>query len=359
MNGKAHAEARVGFRSTFRALRDDRGKPIRRLNQNDLQRAARSENPGLAAVAQRLKAAAKSERRRTTPDRVVLSAALSLSFFLCFEIVARLLSVLLVGGYQGLVTLTVFVGMVYVAYRTYLVYVLRGALGQLARTAVAGGVCGSCAFSLEGAVSDADGRVVCPECGAAWRAERIVAPFWTNPTVPVLRRRILASVTPGSRPPRELYTPDDRGRYVQTPDARLMRVRPELLADVSDSERRLLRCAMRRVGRGWRVAATIPLLLVPALAGWLAWILYWIENEPIAAAIIAGFALVVLIPTLLVPVGSPFCAPRHTARVIVRHGRCGSCLAPLGHAGRDAEGRSVCDRCGSAWLSPDASPTVP
>jgi predicted RNA-binding Zn-ribbon protein involved in translation (DUF1610 family) len=346
---RPHQDARVGLRSTFRSLLDDRGRRIRRIRRADLVRAARSDSPGLAMLAARLRTAVRSEARRNTPDRVVLMIALVLGVLVLWGVLNALaVSVFGVGGL--FISLFILIGLVVSANRVHYWYVRRGALSQIARTAVAEGVCGSCAFPLEGAPAEPDATLVCPECGAAWRADRVVSPFWERPVVPVLRRGVLPLLTPGVRSRQALYAPDDRGRYVQTPDSRLMRVRPELLAEVPPDEQRAIRRDARRVGRWWRVLLTAVMGALPAFILWLAW-LARSEDEMVLAWIFAATGGLVMIGVLGIPMGSAFGGPHATARVMVRHGRCGSCLHPLGAAPPDAGGRRVCPRCGAGWVT--------
>lgn len=50
---------------------------------------------------------------------------------------------------------------------------LRRAASEVAEILLHNGLCPACAYSLRGHYGE-DGVVVCPECGAAWRAERVV-----------------------------------------------------------------------------------------------------------------------------------------------------------------------------------------
>jgi hypothetical protein len=347
-NAAPHRDARTGLRAAFRPVLDDLGQPIQRLDRRDLVRAARSDDPRLAMLAQRLKRGVKGESKASSPDRVALVVTLVLAVLIGNAAVNQLL--IKSAGVNPVFGLLSLIAMILGANRLYMWYVRRGALGQIARTAVAEGVCGSCAFALQGVPTD-DARLIhCPECNAAWRAERIVMPYWESTVTPILRRSALCAITPGVRPYNALITPDDRGRFVQTPDARLMRPLPPLLADIPDDERTTLRRAMRRVGRPWRLLLTVPLLIVHGLAAWAAWAL-WQGGEPVGMWIMLGLVVLLCIPVLLTPAGHTFCAPRLTARVLVRHDRCGSCLLPLANAPTDDQGRRVCPRCGAAWLS--------
>jgi FtsH-binding integral membrane protein len=353
MSSDRRSEARVGLASTFRPLIDDRGRCIRRLRPGDLKRAARSENPKLALLANRLRAAMKSEGRRYTPDRVILTLLLIVGVFVAYGIIGGLM-IGRMGVAGSLIGLTVFVVLVVVASKGYQIYVVRGALGQIARTAVAEGVCGSCAFSLEGTPADADGAVTCPECGAGWNADRIVAPFWSRPAMPVLRPSVLAWLAPGVRAASALFAPDDRGRYVPCPDSRLLRVRRDLIGEIPADERQELVRSMRRVGRWWRVGLMLLLSWMPAGMLYFVWRI-WTEDPMAGVWFFLILALPVLVGVLMVPLSSAFGGPHRTARVAVRHGRCGSCLERLDDAPADDRGRAVCTRCGAAWLTGPAT----
>lgn len=346
-NARPHHDARTGLRATFRPVLDDLGQPIQRLDRGDLVRAARSDDHRLKMLAERLKRSVKSESKRSSPDRVALVVTLVFVVLIGNSVVNQLF--IRATGANPIFGLIALIAMISGARWLYLWYVRRGALGQIARTAVAEGVCGSCAFPLQGVPVDDAGLVRCPECNAAWRAERVVMPFWETTVVPVLGGSVRAALTPGVTPYKALITPDDRGRFVQTPDARLMRVLPERLAGIPDDEHADLRSDMRRVGRLWRLLLTVPLLVFPAMPARGAWH-FWQHSEQIGMWIMLGLTMLLCLPVLLTPIGHTFCAPRHTARVLVRHGRCGSCLEPLADAPTDDEGRRVCRRCGAAWL---------
>ncbi len=355
--GRAHQDARVGFRSTFRPLLDDRARPVRLLDRRDLVRASKSDNPGLAMLARRLAASIKSETRRTTPDRLAIGIAMTVGVLLAYGFLGATATALF--GLRGAgLGLALLVGLIVLANKVYAAYIRRGATSQIARTAVAEGVCGSCAFSLQGAPEGPNGCVVCPECAAAWSTERIVAPYWQRPVVPVLRWTFAGWLAPGVRMRSALYAPDDRGRFVESPDSRLMLVRPELLAEIEPEERRRLQRDMRRVGRGPRIAFMLGLIWLPAGLLYLCWMLYT-DNDPYPAVALLLFTTPILLAVLCIPLGSAFGGPHRTSRVIVAHARCGSCLHPLDEAPTDAEGRRVCPRCGAAWLTPGSTPPAP
>lgn len=356
MSRPPHEDARTGLGAAFRTLADDRGRPIRRIRRDDLVKASKSDNPGLAMLANRLRAGVRSESRRNTPDRIALAITLTIGVLVLFFFASYLGSAFL--GRAGILSLAALILLIVVARRVYTAYVRRGVLGQVARTAVAEGVCGSCAFSPEGAPAGPDGHTVCPECGAAWRADRIVSPHWRKPAVVVLRPSVLPWIMPGVRRANELFTPDDRGRFVQTPDSRLMTVRHDLLATVPEDEQRELARSIRRNGRWWRVLLTLVLFSLPGYFGYLAWLAHT-HGETVGAWILGVLSAVLLLAVASVLAGSAFCGPVRTARVIVRRGRCGSCLTPLEGAPGDDQGRRVCDHCGAAWLRTGRTPPAP
>ena len=51
--------------------------------------------------------------------------------------------------------------------------VRRRRFRRLADVYLGSGRCASCAYALAGLAAEEDGCVVCPECGAAWRADRL------------------------------------------------------------------------------------------------------------------------------------------------------------------------------------------
>ena len=103
-------------------------------------------------------------------DNVVVFCAMWLMAFLALSIVTR---PFLVGaaGWARVLTLVgagvVSLGGVYLVH----VFVARRAMARaVIAGALADGVCPGCRYPLEGLAPEADGCVVCPECGAAWRA---------------------------------------------------------------------------------------------------------------------------------------------------------------------------------------------
>lgn len=51
--------------------------------------------------------------------------------------------------------------------------IARSRWDHICRLALAESSCPACGYLLSGALSEPDGCVVCPECGGAWRADRV------------------------------------------------------------------------------------------------------------------------------------------------------------------------------------------
>lgn len=60
-----------------------------------------------------------------------------------------------------------------IAWRIGLGAVRRRAFDRLAAIHLADGRCPACGYALAGLAAGTDGCLACPECGAAWRAERL------------------------------------------------------------------------------------------------------------------------------------------------------------------------------------------
>lgn len=358
MRHAKHNDASTGLRASLRPLTDDRGKRVRGITRRDIVRAQKEGTPELRSLANRLRCAVRSESRRVTPDRVTVSVVLTVMIFIAQAVLIGVLT----GGfglfYPGL-GLLAFVLLVAVAHAALLRYIKLGTRRQIVRTALAEGVCGSCAFSLRGAPVADDGCLTCPECGAAWRADLIVEPYWERPAPQRLRRSFLAWLTPGVLPIKLLYTPDDRGRFVQTPDARLMRVPRERRNEIDPAERRRLRRSARRVGMIARSLLTVLLLVIPGAFAYAAHG-FWRDGEPYGMWFMIVLGAMVGVPILMLPATAALCGTHRTARRFVRLGRCGTCLRPLADAPSDGQGRRICPECSSVWVfDGSASPIVP
>jgi hypothetical protein len=99
---------------------------------------------------------------------------------------------------------------------------------EMAASYVGEGICASCGYSLKGLPDEDDARVTCPECGAGWKAERIVAPIWDE-DAPVLPRGPVAPMRwlRWEESAAARTTGDAQGRLVPITDIRLSLWSPE------------------------------------------------------------------------------------------------------------------------------------
>ena len=223
---------------------------------------------------------------------------------------------------------------------------------ELAASYVAEGICASCAYSLKGLPDEPDGCVTCPECGAAWRAERIVAPTWdddgpTLPRGPVAPARWLRwEESAASR-----TTGDAQGRLVPIADVRLALWEPERRAEIGPERLAALRRKLWRMGLTWRamvlIASLIPLSAVASFA------IMWIRGtmrpgtlELAAMALATIIGAMVLLAGLL---GSRFASVERVAREIAREGLCPTCGESLPNGRAIGNERIVCLACAATW----------
>lgn len=329
----------------YQPLFDDRDEPCKLLSVRDLRRASQTDRPALAGVARTLRTAIKAESGRTTPGTVAMQIGGVIGAVVLTPFVAIFLVEVL--GAPAAVMPLVFIALLAAGLQGPRLLARARVRKSLALTAVAEGVCGSCAFSLEGVAPERDDRLVCPECGAAWRADRVTRPHWKTPTLAVNRQSFACWITPGVCSVGDLVTPDDRGRFVPTPDARLRRLRSALRDEIEPDECRRIRKAMRRIGRTRRALLTLVLLTMPTLFAARGWSVYRHESAA-AGGVLLGVAAGLAAVVLIVPCCSIFCSPRATSRLLVnRFSRCGSCMKPI--ATPPADKLLVCSRCGAAW----------
>lgn len=228
----------------------------------------------------------------------------------------------------------------------------------VAASMVTEGICGSCGYALAGLPVEADRCVVCPECGAAWRASRMTA-----------RRAEAAggaTRTPWGRPvtfwggnPVRRCGADANGRLVPLMQSHLHGLERQRRREIGAERLREVSRAVRAEGSGARAWLSLGALSV---LGWFG--LWAMLGSPRAAAAsgsaAAGTGVVATGVTLLVIgaalglaiLGSDlFISEKRRVRTIVEHGLCPSCGAGMEAASRDELGRVVCGACGSAWAA--------
>ena len=152
---------------------DDRGRPITVLAPRDLKKAAEGSDRHKAALAKHLRNAIKVESRRWTVQGVAVPVAM-VAVWIGAQIFVRKTGIYRLPAASGVVFWGGIVAVVLISRAMARRRVAR----ELAATAVAEGLCGSCCYGLRDIPVETDGCMVCPECGAAWRAQRVTRPHW-------------------------------------------------------------------------------------------------------------------------------------------------------------------------------------
>ena len=326
---------------------DDRRASVPLLRLSDFRRASASRGPGAHALGARLRGFMLARGRRLTFGGVANELLLGASVLM-----AIVMPILLFGIVGPLGLLGTMVGVPaafsYFSRETG----ERKYRREMGASYVAEGVCGSCAYPLEGLVHEDDGCVVCPECGAAWRESRIVAPLW-DPARPELprdlptwKRFVLYVPRAGIR-----TMADARGRLVPVVDPCLVAwgARP-------DAPRLgALRRALRRVGLTWRIvivgAAMIPLSAAVSLVA----ILVAGEDGGGLIEVVLGLLLIGVTGVMIIePLrGDMFRPSKRVAGLALRFARCPTCGDEMTNGRAIEHGMTVCTGCGATWTAPD------
>jgi len=224
------------------------------------------------------------------------------------------------------------------------------------------GRCPSCSYSLAGAVAEADGRMVCPECGSAWLASRIrlstdapaaLQTYKQQVFKPPMRDRFLST---GKR---LLIVRDARGRAVYVTNPRLRGLDQAATDRLGHAKIQSIRRALR--GR-WRsvlvglfmllpLIAVLRLMLVRAPGGANAATFF-----SFAAFLFWGFAAFsILLVVWSFVIGDGAIGPQRAADVHVAEGVCPQCLELIEGRAADDYGIVDCVGCGAAWKRPAVS----
>lgn len=341
---------------------DDRGNPINTLRPRDIRRAADAEDPTRAILARHLRDAIRAESQRFSVQRFVwiIGAVLAWVFFqfVAAQTAFRDIPGIRLGAIFGPALFLTILGR----------ELTRRRVSRLvAATAVAEGICGQCCYSLGGVPADADLRITCPECGAAWAQDRITRPHWAGDALPTtfhdnrlpwkedLLQWIKLFIT-GTPKPSTLIAADDRGRFVRTVDSRFLLVPHQRRQELTRQRIAALRRASRRKGRILRFILCLPLAIagISAAVGAVALIQ---DRETTGAIVVTCVSLFFLLVAIVMNLGHSFLPPAHTARVLVSDGLCGSCIAGLAGQAVDAQGLTACPGCGASWrTSPQTQP---
>lgn len=208
------------------------------------------------------------------------------------------------------------------------------------------GLCAHCGYNLHSVPVDAsDGMRLCPECGAAWKNDRIhrSAPFTGDRFVPIGEKR---STSPQQYERAGWIRDADRDwQPVSFPS----RPRRKTKYPVSESQRArfiAVRAEVHRIGRPYRyVLATVMLTAVPMSV--------WLVDGPTGfqdrstQITLAVFALLAVLMSQLDPL---LLLKRSVRRISLRQGLCPACLSILPEdVGASPEGAVRCLLCLAVW----------
>lgn len=227
--------------------------------------------------------------------------------------------------------------------------VMRFAMRQAAKDAAVlileEGLCPTCGYNYNELPVEPDGCYVCPECGGAWRADRVrrAAPFVGEGGTSVLQT-IRGAARNTSRP----ITTDDRGRGVALVHPRMRRERREAAdeahrARIDAARRRVARIgrAVRWIVGGFLIALGIAVLCIVVLS---------VAPMPtmgrvgvlFGAMCMAGLGVAAIL-------GNFGCRVKPIIEAVRSEGLCPSCAALLEGREPEEDGCTVCPACLSAW----------
>lgn len=221
------------------------------------------------------------------------------------------------------------------------------------------GRCPGCGYVMDGMQTEPDGCRVCPECGAAWKAERIGASVRTPEAIREYRRRLFNPTTrerwlPGVRMP--MMWRDARDRAVSVTNPRLRHL------DEATIERLGANC-VREIQQniGWRHRGRGVLLSLCMLPGFILFVRMLLTPGAGAGSLlgtliaVGTFAFCALMVLLLggfvvsLLFGDNGLSPRRVVREFLARRVCPQCLYRLDGAAPDAEGVVACPTCAAAW----------
>jgi hypothetical protein len=229
--------------------------------------------------------------------------------------------------------------------------VARGVVApNIAATAVAEGLCGSCGYRLNALATAEDGCVMCPECGSAWFACRITRPC----SAETPRADPLSFATATLRVSR--YTAsigaDDRGCITLLLNGALQPLSRERRKAIERNSLAAIKKSLRPVGRFWRILWTT-IAMFCFLFLWVIGMGGAISNHDREGTI--GFAIVGGIFGVVAGVAwkwGAFGRLSAVKKVLLEQRRCPTCLEDLSFQAPDADGYSTCPVCGSGWRLP-------
>lgn len=327
---------------------DDRGEPVRLASRRAFERQFQPKSIRAQRFKLRTTFASKCERPEPRYIGCSLSTLVSLSMLGLILLAAML--IWLTPIESGIVVLATFILFLSTAV-VHSHYRHRGTTNIVAMSALAEGLCASCAFSLQGLGPDDDGCLVCPECGHAWDALRIVRPHWEPPPENLIPKRDprldlrhnlkLLYVT--------RFASDDCGRLVRTHTSYLWGLDPSVRAQRPDEDWKRLTRHIRSFGRPMRtlISTLFFMLVIFGLVRW-SFPAYWDDiGEFVTSIITLSFPF---FAGVFVYAGDGWVRNRRMAHALAQNGLCAGCCNDLTRTPANANAMRVCDRCRSSWL---------
>ncbi|MDQ7012739.1 MAG: hypothetical protein Q9O74_02445 [Planctomycetota bacterium] len=215
--------------------------------------------------------------------------------------------------------------------------------------AVRNGRCPACRYKLVDIEEDAQGFITCPECGAAWRADRLRAA--EAPGNPQARQATRSKLVQVLQFPKTSLTLDHRGR-----PASLVLYRPSKKKPGDAYETRCQRASKavysRVSGRGALLSIGLIVLGAGAFVCTLAYGLLNPAGTPWWVYAIIPLMAALLFAGLLFRRGELWVSLTTIEHETLAQSLCPSCWELLECIPPNTEGCTMCPECGSSWRLP-------
>lgn len=326
---------------------DDRGERREVVSAARLFEDARMNDPAFAAVVERVLRLKTSGMKLWKTVAIAVAAAIvftAVALLLRFSVGVRL-PVWMGGAVPGLAIS--FLSLWYLRR-----FEKQGA-PEIARILLADGLCACCGYTLADIPEDADGCVVCPECGGAWRGDRVVRAVRYRENLkdrPRVRGFLIVwrdGIGMGAT-----GVTDDAGVDRPLVSGRLRReiasAEGERLNRMKDAVRENLRCG--RVVR-WGIGGFYLVLGVAVPVG-----VAMVVRNPWVTLGAAGAGVLLVGFGMCLMRGCAGITAKWVRRSMLRRGMCPSCSSDLENVDRADGAKSGmwdCGECGASWRVTD------
>lgn len=223
------------------------------------------------------------------------------------------------------------------------------------------GRCPGCMYDLMAIAGENNGMITCPECGGAWRRERLPSRGAAvadrrgvdePPAEAVVGRTAMEELT---RPRSHSQVNDDRGAPTRLLVTSWREAKALALDDGHAERIEKLRRATRPLGRvrRWLLIGVLGIFLVVVVTG-------------VVPTIIGRGSLLQLVPMAVLPLvscffivrlarGTSFASGKRIKELALERGVCPACLAELGDREPEEDGCRVCGVCAAAWRMDDGA----